>query len=62
MSQIKIFSGTSNTEFASAVAKSAGVKLGHCEISRFADGEVSVEIHESVRGDSVFVIQSTSPR
>ena len=61
MSQIKIFSGTSNTEFASAVAKSAGVKLGHCEISRFADGEVSVEIHESVRGDSVFVIQSTSP-
>ena len=61
MSQIKLFSGTSNKAFAAAVAKSAGVKLGHCEISRFADGEVSVEIHESVRGDSVFVIQSACP-
>ncbi len=61
MSQIKIFSGTSNPAFAQAVAKSAGVNLGRCEITRFADGEVQVEIHESVRGDSVFVIQSTCP-
>lgn len=48
-------------EFAKKVARSAGVKLGNCEISRFADGEVQVEIRESVRGDSVFVIQSTCP-
>jgi ribose-phosphate pyrophosphokinase len=61
MSQIKIFSGTSNPQFSQKVARSAGVQLGHCEISRFADGEVQVEIHESVRGDSVFVIQSTCP-
>lgn len=61
MAQIKIFSGTSNQEFAQNVAKSAGVRLGHCEITRFADGETQVEIHESVRGDSVFVIQSTCP-
>lgn len=61
MSQIKMFSGTSNPQFAQAVAKSAGVKLGKCEITRFADGEVQVEIRESVRGDSVFVIQSTCP-
>ena len=59
MSGIKIFSGTSNPSFATAVAKSAGVRLGSSEVARFADGEVQVEIHESVRGDSVFVIQST---
>lgn len=61
MSQIKMFSGTSNPQFAQAVAKSAGVRLGNSEITRFADGEVQVEISESVRGDSVFVIQSACP-
>ncbi len=61
MSQIKMFTGTSNPQFAQAVAKSAGVRLGNSEITRFADGEVQVEIQESVRGDSVFVIQSTCP-
>lgn len=61
MSQIKIFAGTSNLEFSRKVARSAGVKLGSSEITRFADGEVQAEIHESVRGDSVFVIQSTCP-
>ena len=39
MSQIKIFSGTSNRKFAEGVARSAGVKLGNAEISRFADGD-----------------------
>ncbi len=58
---LKIFSGNSNPEFAHKVATEAGVELGHCDISRFADGEVRVEIHESVRGCNVFVIQSTSP-
>jgi ribose-phosphate pyrophosphokinase len=57
----KIFTGNSNPVFAARVAKEAGVELGYCEISRFADGEVQVEIHESVRGDHVFVVQSTCP-
>jgi ribose-phosphate pyrophosphokinase len=61
MQGLKIFSGNSNKEFSAAVAKAAGVELGYCELSRFADGEIQVEIHESVRGDSVFVIQSTCP-
>ncbi len=61
MSGLKIFSGNSNLAFAERVAKEAGVELGHCNIGRFADGEVQVEIHESVRGCSVFVIQSTHP-
>lgn len=61
MTRMKIFSGNSNIEFARKVAESAGVELGHCDIGRFADGEVQVEIHESVRGCNVFVIQSTNP-
>lgn len=61
MARIKIFSGTSNPSFAEKVASSAGVTQGRCQITRFADGEVSVEINESVRGDSVFVIQSACP-
>ncbi|MGZ3722153.1 MAG: ribose-phosphate diphosphokinase [Bdellovibrionales bacterium] len=61
MTRMKIFSGNSNIDFARKVAQSAGVELGHCDIGRFADGEVQVEIHESVRGCNVFLIQSTSP-
>ncbi len=37
------------------------LSLDHCDISRFADGEIQVEIHESVRGCNVFLIQSTNP-
>lgn len=58
---MKLFSGNSNTELAQKVAKEAGVALSHSEVTTFADGEVQVEIHESVRGENVFVIQSTCP-
>ena len=61
INNLKIFSGNSNLGFAQKVAESAGIPLGRCSIGRFADGEVQVEIHESVRGADVFVIQSTCP-
>lgn len=61
MKGLKIFSGNSNPLLAQKVAAAAGVELGHCSISTFADGEIQVEIHESVRGQHVFVIQSTCP-
>ncbi len=61
MNMLKIFSGNSNVEFARKVAQAAGVELGHCDIGRFADGEIQCEIHESVRGCNVFLIQSTHP-
>ena len=61
MPQMKIFTGNTNPEFAQKVAEHAGVELGRCKFSRFADGEVQAEIHESVRGAHAFVIQSTSP-
>jgi len=61
MTGLKIFSGNSNPNLAKKVADAAGVELGFCQISSFADGEIQVEIHESVRGQDVFVIQSTCP-
>ena len=61
MENLKIISGNSNPEFARKVAQSADLRLCDCEISRFSDGEVQVEIHESIRGSDVFVIQSTCP-
>jgi ribose-phosphate pyrophosphokinase len=59
--ELKIFSGNSNLALAKKVAELAGVELGHCQISNFADGEIQIEIHESVRGHNVFLLQSTSP-
>lgn len=59
MADLKIFSGNSNTEFAKKVANSAGVELGNAKFSRFADGEIQIEIQQSVRGTDCFVIQST---
>ena len=61
MNELKIFAGNSNPDFARKVANYAGVELGNCKFGRFADGEIQVEIHESVRGANTFVIQSTCP-
>jgi ribose-phosphate pyrophosphokinase len=58
---LKIFSGNSNPRLAKDVADAAGVQLGYSQVSSFADGEVQIEIHESVRGQNVFVLQSTCP-
>ncbi|MGQ0794212.1 MAG: ribose-phosphate diphosphokinase [Deltaproteobacteria bacterium] len=61
MQNTKIFSGTSNVPLADAVCKYLGVQRGKAEIERFSDGEFRVDVSESVRGSSVFVIQSTCP-
>ena len=57
---IKVFSGNSNPAFAQEVAKCLGVEVGQGRVSRFSDGEIRVEIDESVRGADVYVVQSTS--
>ena len=58
---IKIFAGNSNPLMADAVARFLETPLGKCRVNRFSDGEVWVEIDESVRGQHTFVLQSTSP-
>ncbi|MEC7459434.1 MAG: ribose-phosphate pyrophosphokinase [Pseudomonadota bacterium] len=54
-----VFTGNANPELASAIARHIGVPLGHASISKFSDGEVSVELNENVRGKDVFIIQPT---
>ena len=56
---IKVFSGSSNVQLASEMCAYIGVELGRARVSRFSDGEVRVEIDESVRGADVYVVQST---
>ncbi|AME09250.1 MULTISPECIES: ribose-phosphate diphosphokinase [Gemella] len=57
---LKLFSLNSNIPLAKQVANSLGVELSKCSVKKFSDGEVSINIEESVRGCEVFVIQSTS--
>jgi len=55
----KVFSGTANQEFAKSVARYLSIPLSEATIKRFSDGEISVQINESVRGKDVFIVQST---
>ncbi len=56
---IKVFSGNSNPIFTQEVADYLGTGVGRARVSRFSDGEIRVEIDESVRGADVYVVQST---
>ena len=55
----KVFSGTANPEFAKKVARYLSLTLSQADIKRFSDGEISVQISESVRGKDVLIIQPT---
>jgi len=57
---MKILAGNSNQGLAKAIAAYLDVELAKCAVRRFADQEIFVEILENVRGEDVFVIQSTS--
>ena len=57
---MKILSGTSNIKLSKDICKQLKLKLVNTNIKRLADGEIYIEINENIRGNSVFVIQSTS--
>ena len=57
---MKLLSGTANQNLSNKIAKTLKLKLVNSNIRRFADGEIYVEINENIRGNSVFVIQSTA--
>ena len=59
-SEIKILAGNASKELAQKVADYIGVPMAKCEVGTFSDGEISVNISETVRGCDVFVIQSTN--
>ncbi len=56
----KLFSLSSNIPLAEAIADHLGVELGKVQMNRFSDGEIHVNIEESIRGDDIYIIQSTS--
>ncbi len=58
---MKIFSGSSNEPLARAIAAYIGIELGKSTIRPFPDGETFVKIEENVRGEDVFLVQSSSP-
>ncbi len=59
MRPYRIFAGNSNPELAREICAYLGTELGDAKVGRFSDGEIRVEINESVRGADVYVIQST---
>ncbi|KAB7666307.1 ribose-phosphate diphosphokinase [Bacillus sp. B1-b2] len=57
--KLKVFSLNSNPELAQEIAEHLGTELGNCTVKQFSDGEIQINIEESVRGADVFIIQST---
>ena len=57
---MKVLSGTSNIRLSKDITKHLKLKLVNTNIKRFNDGEIYVEINENIRGNSIFVVQSTS--
>ncbi|AXI07543.1 ribose-phosphate diphosphokinase [Oceanobacillus sp. 143] len=59
-SSLKVFSLNSNRRLSEQIAEHIGTPLGKCTVSKFSDGEIQINIEESIRGCEVYVIQSTS--
>lgn len=58
--KLKVFALNSNIELAEEIVSNLGIELGRSSVNQFSDGEIQINIEESVRGHDVFVIQSTS--
>lgn len=58
-SSIRVFTGNSNRALAQSICSILGFNLGKSDVRKFSDGEISVDIHESIRGYDTFIVQST---
>ncbi len=58
-SSLKVFTLNSNPRLAEEIAANIGVELGKCSVTSFSDGEIQINIEESIRGCDVYVVQST---
>lgn len=61
MPELKLITGNANRPLAKKIAKYIGIDLSSCEVKKFSDGEIFVQIKENIRGADVFIIQSTNP-
>ena len=57
---MKLLTGNSNKSLSQKISKHLKTKLVHSSIKKFSDGEIYIEINENIRGNSIFLIQSTS--
>ena len=57
---MKVLSGSGNVRLSKEIARRLKLKLVNTNIKRFSDGEIYVEINENIRGNSIFVVQSSS--
>ncbi|MFH1791130.1 MAG: ribose-phosphate pyrophosphokinase [Candidatus Omnitrophota bacterium] len=58
--KLKIFTGSSNRPVAEGICRTLRINMGSADVERFSDGEIRVKVNENVRGEDVFVVQSTS--
>lgn len=58
--RVKLLSGNGNRPLAEKISRLMGIPLTECDVRRFSDGEVFVQINENIRGKDVFIIQSTN--
>ncbi len=61
MERITIFGGNANPGLTEKICQYLGVSLGKTFVSRFSDGEIRIKIEQNIRGNDVFIIQSTCP-
>ena len=59
-SDLKIFSGSSNRQLAEKISQILNIPLGELLLDRFSDGEIQIKIKENVRGQDIYIVQSTS--
>jgi ribose-phosphate pyrophosphokinase len=57
---IKVFTGNANRDLVKNICQELGITMGTCDVTHFSDGEINVNIGETVRGCDVFIIQSTN--
>lgn len=61
MSDLMLFHGSSSPNLAKAVADNLHIPIGQAHVGTFSDGETTVQINENVRGNDIFILQSTCP-
>ncbi len=61
MAEIKLFSGSASEHLTKEIAEKIGIPVSRSLVTKFADGELKIKIEENIRGQDVFIVQSTNP-
>ncbi|MGQ9535176.1 MAG: ribose-phosphate diphosphokinase [bacterium] len=61
MARIMLFAGSASVELAKEITDKIGISMSKSTVTKFADGELKIKIEENIRGQDVFIVQSTNP-